>query len=136
MSGKPMNGRYYPRYNRMSMLPGHKFTTDSPKMTRRRFLNEMRRSNNPIAACANAGVMYRWYEESVSSGFITQDMLDEALTIYRLKHADISPGVPSMVLKHTDKELETLGYATGVVVDDLNSDGWDDLGSGYDYDEW
>jgi len=49
-----------------------------------------------------------------------------------------------IIVKHSDQQLEAMGVAaTGVVAatgysesDVLRSDGWDDLGSGYDYDEW
>jgi hypothetical protein len=133
VAGKPLHGRYYPRPNRGAMPPGHKYHY-GVKTQRRLFLNTMRKTNNPIAACERVGIVWSVFEEWKSTGFLTQAMLDQELAAYRAKHPDIAPGVPSMVIKHSDQELEELGYPVGVVVHDLDDiEGWSDDGNYFDW---
>jgi len=59
------------------------------KNDRRKFLNEYRRSNNPLRACEYAKISWATFQDWLSSGFLTQESVDEAEAVFKQKHPHI-----------------------------------------------
>ncbi len=102
------------------------FSTHTPKMRRRRFLNELRRTNNVQRACKWAGIYVSLYEEWRHDGFLTEEMLDGAERTFRAKH----PQADILVSDVVPTPVEARGYSERDV---LNEEGWISIGG---YDEW
>jgi hypothetical protein len=91
---------------------GRKQFTMTAKNDRRRFLNEMRRSANPIRACQVIHIRWSTFVEWQQSGFITQAMLDEATAVFKLKHPTVD-----MLAAHTPDEQGIAGLPVEAVDD-------------------
>jgi hypothetical protein len=125
MSGKPMNGRVV---RRPHSGPRVKFK-QGPRSWKRRFLNEMRRTNNVLAGLTFARITWACYIDWLATGFLSQEELSEAEKIFHQRHPTID-----IIIKQSDEELEDSGL--GVVVEQaieavgydesmiLRSEGW------------
>lgn len=76
-----------------------------PKTDRKKFLNEMKRSNNIIRALAVAQIRWAGYQEWLDTGFVTESMLAEADFTFKLKH----PTIDMLASTKSDQELEDAG---------------------------
>ena len=92
--------------------------TRSPKRDRQLFLNEMKRSNNPLRACEAASISWSTYQEYVATGFITQQALDEATAVFKSRHPHLD------LLARNRPDNVPLG---GIVPSDLPALSFDDL---------
>ncbi len=114
-----------------------------PKSWKRSFLNEMKRTNNPLEAIKYAHITWSCYTEWLETGFLSQQELQEAEKIFKAKHPKVD-----IIIKTSDEQLEDEGIAvvaaTGVEAIEatgydqrtvLDEDGWDDLDTGYQ-DDW
>ncbi len=75
------------------------------KSWRRRFLGEMRRSNNPLQACEVAKIRWVTYLEWRRTGFLSDDMLEEAETAFHARH----PGIDMLASLSSAQEIEEQG---------------------------
>ena len=106
MSGKPQT------IKRTRRSFGRKQFTMTIKNDRRKFLNEYRRSCNPLRACEYAQISWATFQSWLSSGFLTQEALDMAEAVFKQKHPHLD-----MLARHKDDDIP-LG---GLVLDDAQA---------------
>jgi hypothetical protein len=98
MAGKPLNEKYYPRYN---SGPRVRFK-QGPKSWRRRFLGEMGRTNNVFAALKFARINWDVYTDWLDTGFLSEQDLKRAEDRFYAHH----PRVDIVVTQSTVVPLE------------------------------
>lgn len=84
-------GRHHPAKHAFAhrVRYGTKAFTRTPKRFRQLFLNEMKRSNNPLRAIEAASIDWSTYQEWLSSGFITQEAIDAAAAVFHSTHPNV-----------------------------------------------
>jgi hypothetical protein len=97
-------------------------------------LNELRRSNNVVRALDHARVPFETYQEWRESGFLSDEMLQQAESSFRLKHpdADIIVSVSDNTVQDasaTPSTVEARGYDADNVLD---ADGWSNADEYFD----
>ena len=130
MSGKPQN------IKRTRRSFGRAPFTRSPKRFRQLFINEMKRSNNPLRGCEAAGISLSDYQQWLHDGFLTETMLAEALATFKQRHPNID-SLPRN--KPDDQPLNGLPLDDPQVLsldEQVLNDPEDWIGTSDYYDEW
>lgn len=123
MAGKPQP---FKRTRRSTRRSGWK---RGPLSWKRSFLNEMKRSNNVLAALKYAHITWACYVDWLATDFLTQHELSEAEKVFHQRHPTID-----IIIKQSDDELyesglgavvepaiEAVGYEESLI---LRSEGW------------